>query len=82
VGECSRDELGWSWQLAFARKTRGDIETRELRITCFTYEDIVRLDVLMDQPLWWTSFTAAVMAKARGRKRPVSIGTPIVLFSE
>src|SRR5258708_36641310 len=49
VGECSCDELGRSRQLAFARKTRGDSETRELHITCFTYEDIVRLDVLMYQ---------------------------------
>jgi hypothetical protein len=49
VGECSCDELGRSRQLAFARKTRGDIETLELQITCSTYEDIVRLDILMDQ---------------------------------
>src|SRR5258707_11175562 len=49
VGECSCDELGRSRQLAFARETRGDIETRELHLACFTYEDIVRLDVLMDQ---------------------------------
>jgi hypothetical protein len=49
VGECSCDELGRSRQLTFARKTRGDIETRELQITCSTDEDIVRLDVLMDQ---------------------------------
>ena len=49
VRECTGDELGRRWRLTFARKTRRDPETRELHITCFTYEDIVRLDVLMDQ---------------------------------
>src|SRR5579864_6468319 len=49
VGECSCNELGWSRQLALARETRGDVETCEVHLACFTYEDIVRLNVLMDQ---------------------------------
>jgi hypothetical protein len=44
----SLKELGRSRQLAFARETRGDIESRELHLACFTHQDVVRLDVLMD----------------------------------